>query len=238
MKTNLQMDPEPPATAQVELNYDEIRGLGARRQSSDAACASEDGDGQGADFRNEEFKGAGPGQNDRPAAGVGAPRGLPNLDEDRVRREKTLRMERMARRAVEIRNIKQQPQDEDEIQEIRSQSNKNEDGAFCTTLFTVCFLLHFFLEFGSGVNGSQYAIQEAVSGLFEHRILNLNSFDKQNASFTYLRDIKNVGQLPTFADYLVDVLYPLNRREVDLSQTWRGGLEGEAAAGSAASGGN
>ena len=110
-------------------------------------------------------------------------------EEERAIKERNNRKARKLKRDEEIRSIRNQKQDKDELDTIRSQTSKHEDGAFCTTLFTVCFLVHFFLEFGSSITGSQFAMQTVISDHFEARILNLDNFTLETSELLMMGDI-------------------------------------------------
>lgn len=58
-----------------------------------------------------------------------------------------------------------------------SQAGQDREGAFCTGLLTVCFLLHFLFEVG-GLNmaGPIYSMQSVLAEHFESRIINLPEY--------------------------------------------------------------
>lgn len=79
-----------------------------------------------------------------------------------------------------IHRLKTIPEDEDELNDLIKSQNQNEEGAFCTILFTVCFLMHFMLEFGgAGLNaGSHNSLYNVISNKFENNIINLHNLDE------------------------------------------------------------
>jgi hypothetical protein len=76
--------------------------------------------------------------------------------------------------------------------------------------------MHFFFEFGSSINGSQYSIQRVISDHFENKIFNLDKFNESNPQLMYIDEINKVEELQMYADYLVDVLYPINRTVINV----------------------
>lgn len=110
-------------------------------------------------------------------------------------------------------------ENEDEIKEIMETSGGTE-GAFCTILFTFCFILHFLLEIGGFATGEQYAMHQVLADRFQDRIIDLEwfkeAYDNNDESrflndFKYLEDVHTIDDLKTFAFYVVDLLYPENR---------------------------
>ena len=73
-------------------------------------------------------------------------------------------------------------------------------------------MLHFFMEFGSGITGSQYTMQSVLSDHFENRIINLGT---QGDDFMMMADIRTVEGVEAFANFTTEMLYPLDRRVID-----------------------
>lgn len=65
-----------------------------------------------------------------------------------------------------------------------SQAGQDREGAFCTGLLTVCFLLHFLVELdGLNVAGPIYSMQSVLSEHFESRIINLPEYANYTKSY-------------------------------------------------------
>jgi hypothetical protein len=63
-----------------------------------------------------------------------------------------------------------------------SQAGQDREGAFCTGLLTVCFLLHFLIELdGLNMAGPIYSMQSVLSEHFESRIINLPEYANYGA---------------------------------------------------------
>ena len=95
---------------------------------------------------------------------------------ERTKLAKLKRKKERMKKLLEIQNDQT-----DEIAEIMS-NNKQQQGAFCTILFTVCFILHFLLEIGVSFNGSHYSMQSVISDHFENRIMNIDTFHEASVS--------------------------------------------------------
>ena len=129
-------------------------------------------DGDGRAYGGGEAGGAAAGRNE--AAGTGQEE---LAEQRRKERAKSERDERKRKRQQALDQIHNSRQDDDEIQQIMSQAGKDREGAFCTGLLTVCFLLHFLVELdGLNMSGPIYSMQSVLSEHFENRIINLPEY--------------------------------------------------------------
>ena len=174
------------------------------------------------------------------------------LGSDYTKKEKAkeARAKRRKKREKELERIATTShQDDDEIQQIMSQADKDREGAFCTGLLTACFLLHFLAEVGGlTMNGPIYSMQSVLSEHFENRIINLPEYAEnqkrlellyQNGSarvdlegsdyrlyhnstshlygMMTIKDVTKVEHLPTFARFVLDLVYPKQRESSEAS---------------------
>ena len=165
------------------------------------------------------------------------------LNDINYKKAKEAREKRKLKRQEELERIANSRQDDDEIQQIMSQADKDREGAFCTGLLTACFLLHFLAEVGGlTMNAPIYSMQSVLSEHFENRFINLPEYaeNQQRLELLYqngstgvdledqnyrlyhnstshlygmmtIKDVTKVEHLPTFARFVLDLVYPKKR---------------------------